>query len=612
MAGVPNMRRMATRTCVRGADTFSRAVAFVLVAALAVLTPACDSSSPRTTPVGPTPAPPSPPATAAIVATVTVEPDSVLAGLDVTATVALTAAAPAGGAVITLTSSHTAATVPATLTVPAGATSGTVTIATREVPATTRVTVTATSGTSSASAGFDITPVPRQAQGFSIEPDRIRGGETATGRVRLGAFAAAADAPLALADVVVTLTSSHPAAQVPPSVTVPAGQTEATFPIVTTGVPQAISLTLTAAAGGETRTTGMQVLPEPPVLSSLAPATGTVGTTVTVTLTGSGFIADDTTVSVGGAALVGVSNVTVVNGTRATATFAIDAGATAGTYPVTVTTSGGPSGARGFTVTSAATAPTPSGSTLTSINATSGSASGGRGVTLTGTGLTGATGVTFGGVAATSVNVVNSTTVTAVTPAHAAGVVNVVISTPAGGATLSNGYTYVATAVGQAAHGGVIAALNGGLNNLIAATADNSAAIAWGPLGATGATSTTDGATNTTTIVANLGNNGGTPYAAQVCSDFEVDSQGNTPCQAGNTCYSDWFLPAGSDTTASGQLHALFTDRVAIGGFAAAGYWSSSEAPGGTAWGQEFSNGIRATVNKAVNRRVRCVRAFTP
>lgn len=53
------------------------------------------------------------------------------------------------------------------------------------------------------------------------------------------------------------------------------------------------------------------------------------------------------------------------------------------------------------------------------------------------------------GQAATSVNVVNSTTVTGVTPAHAAGVVDVVIATPAGGATLVNGYTYVTTVVGQ-------------------------------------------------------------------------------------------------------------------------------------------------------------------
>ena len=54
----------------------------------------------------------------------------------------------------------------------------------------------------------------------------------------------------------------------------------------------------------------------------------------------------------------------------------------------------------------------------------SGAASSGTGVTLTGVGLTGTTGVTFGGTAATSVHVVNSNTVTAVTPVHAVGPVD--------------------------------------------------------------------------------------------------------------------------------------------------------------------------------------------
>jgi len=259
-----------------------------------------------------------------------------------------------------------------------------------------------------------------------------------------------------------------------------------------------------------------------------------------------------------------------------------------------------------------------SGSTLTAINPTSGTASGGTGFTLTGTGLTGATGVTFDGVAATSVKVVNSTTVTGVTPAHTAGVVDVVIDTPAGGATLANGYTYVATAVGQSSGGGTIACLNGGLNNLIAATTDNSASIQWGGFGTAigaGAQSDTNGAGNTAAIVAALGNNGGTPYAAQLCNDFEVDSQGNTPCQAGNTCYNDWFLPAGNNATASGQLNCLFTNRVAIGGFADNFYWSSTEFSGGPtllAWFQNFFSGFQSSFSKAGNNRVRCVRAFTP
>jgi len=252
-----------------------------------------------------------------------------------------------------------------------------------------------------------------------------------------------------------------------------------------------------------------------------------------------------------------------------------------------------------------------SGSTLSAISPTSGTASGGTGFTLTGTGLTGATGVTFDGVAATSVNVVNSTTVTGVTPAHAAGIVDVVINTPAGGATLANGYTYVATAIGQSSGGGVIACFNGGFENLIAAEADNSINIEWGGSGAsTAAQSDTDGASNTSTIVTLLGNNGGTPYAAKLCDDFEVDSQGNTPCQAGNTCYDDWFLPARDQLN-----NCLYTNRVAIGGFTADSYWSSTEDSGNSAtnaWSLSFLFGNQNSIGKGSLISARCVRSFTP
>lgn len=254
--------------------------------------------------------------------------------------------------------------------------------------------------------------------------------------------------------------------------------------------------------------------------------------------------------------------------------------------------------------------------TLTSITPSSGTAAGGTGFTLTGTNLTGATGITLGGTAATSVNVVNSTTVTGVTPAHAAGAVDVVITVPQGTVTLTNGYTYLATAVGQSSGGGVIACLNGGLNNLIAATADNSAGIAWGGSGTTtNATSTTDGATNTTTIVNTLG--AGITYAAGLCDAYTVDSQGNSPCQAGNTCYNDWFLPAVNNVTPTGQLNCLFINKTAIGGFSttlpAVLYWSSTEVDANLAWYQSFIGGGNVDNGGKVSPlRVRCVRTFTP
>jgi hypothetical protein len=61
---------------------------------------------------------------------------------------------------------------------------------------------------------------------------------------------------------------------------------------------------------------------------------------------------------------------------------------------------------------------------VTGVAPTSGPDTGGTSVTITGTGFdSGVTNVTFGGTAATGVTFVNATTITATTPAHAAGAV---------------------------------------------------------------------------------------------------------------------------------------------------------------------------------------------
>jgi len=69
---------------------------------------------------------------------------------------------------------------------------------------------------------------------------------------------------------------------------------------------------------------------------------------------------------------------------------------------------------------------------VSGVTPNSGLAAGGTAVTITGAGFTGATGVTFGGTAGTSVVVVNSYTITAVSPAKAAGTYDVRVTTPRG------------------------------------------------------------------------------------------------------------------------------------------------------------------------------------
>src|ERR1700683_4489414 len=166
-----------------------------------------------------------------------------------------------------------------------------------------------------------------------------------------------------------------------------------------------------------------------PFVNSVTPNAGpsTGGTTVTVT--GIDFAAG-ATVTFGSAA---GTNVTVVNSTTITAT--VPAG-TAGAVTVTVTNSNGASGslANAFSYV----VPT----TITSISPSTGSTSGGTAVTISGTNfVTGAT-VTFGSAAATNVTVVNSTTITATTPAGSVGTVTVTVTVSGQSGSLANGFNY--------------------------------------------------------------------------------------------------------------------------------------------------------------------------
>jgi hypothetical protein len=79
---------------------------------------------------------------------------------------------------------------------------------------------------------------------------------------------------------------------------------------------------------------------------------------------------------------------------------------------------------------------------VTGVAPTSGSSSGNTVVTITGDNFTGVTGVSFDGIPASGLNVMSDTVLTVATPAHAQGVVDIVITGPAGSATLSNGFTY--------------------------------------------------------------------------------------------------------------------------------------------------------------------------
>ncbi|MFE0025463.1 PxKF domain-containing protein [Amycolatopsis sp. NPDC059021] len=89
--------------------------------------------------------------------------------------------------------------------------------------------------------------------------------------------------------------------------------------------------------------------------------------------------------------------------------------------------------------------------TVTSVSPNNGPKTGGTTVTITGTGFTGATAVTFGTTPATSFTVNSATSITATAPAATAvGPVDVTVTTPAGTSTTNPGdvYTYTYTFTG--------------------------------------------------------------------------------------------------------------------------------------------------------------------
>ncbi|HEX8151471.1 MAG TPA: IPT/TIG domain-containing protein, partial [Thermoanaerobaculia bacterium] len=136
--------------------------------------------------------------------------------------------------------------------------------------------------------------------------------------------------------------------------------------------------------------------------------------------------------------VVGNGSITAGAGT---ASITFTAGASGNvSISVTVTTAATCSDAKAVSVAITAAPPTV---TIGSIAPGTGSSLGGTAVTLTGTGFAAGATVSFGGSAATNVVVVSATQITAKTPAHAAGAVNVTVTnTNASTATLTNGYTY--------------------------------------------------------------------------------------------------------------------------------------------------------------------------
>jgi hypothetical protein len=79
---------------------------------------------------------------------------------------------------------------------------------------------------------------------------------------------------------------------------------------------------------------------------------------------------------------------------------------------------------------------------ISTINPNRGAPQGGTITTITGTGFTGTTAVTFGGTPATVIQVLNDTTIRATTPPHDVGAFDVVVTNPESTNTLIEGFGF--------------------------------------------------------------------------------------------------------------------------------------------------------------------------
>jgi len=162
------------------------------------------------------------------------------------ATVLLTGPAPAGGIAVALSSTNTAAHIPAVITIPAGASSCVFVIQSDPVTAKVSGLVAAQVGTLKKSTS--LTVIPPVISGISSSRGTIVGGDVVDVTVSITGAAPSGG-------TVVSLTSGNVALKVPTSVTVPAGQTSVVF----TASSQSVSKTASVKVSGKVALTTKSV-----------------------------------------------------------------------------------------------------------------------------------------------------------------------------------------------------------------------------------------------------------------------------------------------------------------------------------------------------------------
>jgi subtilase family serine protease len=191
----------------------------------------------------------------ASLSSVTLSSTTVVGGsnVTVTGTVTLNGAAGSGGNVVTLkSSSTTAATVPTSVTVAAGATTATFTITHKVVSASTSTTITGTFNSVSKTASLTVAPFAIST--LSLSPTSVVGGASSTGTITLNAVPGSSTGAIS-----VKLASSATSATVGSTVSIAAGASTGTFTITTKAVTKSTTSTITGTLGSSSKTATLTI-----------------------------------------------------------------------------------------------------------------------------------------------------------------------------------------------------------------------------------------------------------------------------------------------------------------------------------------------------------------
>ncbi|HYG82745.1 MAG TPA: hypothetical protein VD861_20280 [Pyrinomonadaceae bacterium] len=221
-------------------------------------------------------------------ASFTVLPRSAAGGAKITGTLALNGPAPPEGLAVALSDNIPATTLPAQVTIPAGATSRTFSITSSTVDANQSGTVTAKGGAVTKTAALTIRPPALNT--LKLNPASVPGGNDVTGTVSLDGPAPSSGATITLSDNLATATT-------PPSVTIPAGAVSATFTIKTEMVSAKQTGAVTASRGSVTKTAALIVRPASVQSVSVSPNPIVGGTDATGTVVLESTFANDVVVT---------------------------------------------------------------------------------------------------------------------------------------------------------------------------------------------------------------------------------------------------------------------------------------------------------------------------